>query len=49
MRDHFRTDTNLARVQNMGHLNRHGHPITGYYVGGEYTRRLIRTCCGEKE
>lgn len=49
MRRHFRTDTRLDRIRNLGHLNRHGHPITGYYVGEGLEQRLIRTCCGESE
>ena len=46
----FRTETNLQRIQNRGHINRHGHSLTGFYIADKdnpNSLKLIRVCCGE--
>lgn len=41
----FRADNKVNQAMNRGHLNRLGHPITGYFTTDGHTLRLHRLCC----
>jgi len=45
--DTFTTTTRLATVMAIGHKQRHGHELAGFYVTRDGISTLERTCCGE--
>ena len=47
MKTPFTTNTRMNKLQAIGHPNRKGHTLTGYYEPTETEGivRLVRTCC----
>lgn len=41
----FRPDSALNRARSQGHLNRHGHRLTGHWTTINGLAHLTLTCC----